>query len=60
MQIQYYIERHRRIHITSRGNKKLVTFNDHYAWTSPIDKPWQTKKYKRSDVELIEIPKPIN
>lgn len=53
--IEYKIENHKRICTTSRGNKLCVWFDDWYVWTAPINKLWQSKKYKKSEVELIEL-----
>ena len=55
--IEYKRHGSKMIHTTSRGNKMLVWMdgNRWNVWIAPINKLWQTKKYKFSEVELVEI-----
>lgn len=52
--IEYTIENHKRIHITSRGNRMVIWWNDYYVWIAPESKLWASKKYQKSECELIE------
>lgn len=52
--IEFTIENHKRIHITSRGNRMVIWFNDYNVWIAPEFKTWASKKYPKSEVELIE------
>lgn len=55
--IEYKKEGSKMIHTTKRGNKNLIWMdgNRWYVWIAPVGKLWQSKKYRRSEVELVEI-----
>lgn len=53
--IDFKIENHKRIHTTKRGNRMLVWWNDYNVWIAPEFKTWQAKRYKKNQVQLMEI-----
>jgi len=55
--IEYRIENHKRIYTSPRGKRLVVWFNDFYVWTAPEHKLWQSKKYNRKTIELIDLSK---
>ena len=51
--IEYHIECHKRIFISPRGKRLVVWFSDYHVWTAPEFKLWQSKKYNRNEIILI-------